>query len=243
MRKLTPQKRPSIFVGLKKTTKLAIKIGSMVIVSVLCLEVLMIVLDPNLFKGLFEYDPDMGFRVRAHFPTDEGALTNQFGFNDRDYPLQKSPGTFRIVVVGDSFSWAGGLEGNYTALLKRMFERRDGSHKVDVINTGYPGTHTGEQLVMLKKYGLQYNPDLVILGFFAGNDFFDADSNRKRIVVNSCFVDIDKHHEHRVFGYPIIFHSRLLVFLKQKYELSREAKQAKKEAQEWAAANGQPVPR
>jgi hypothetical protein len=27
----------------------------------------------------------------------------------------------------------------------------DGAHKVAVINTGYPGTHTGEQLAMLKK--------------------------------------------------------------------------------------------
>ena len=93
------------------------------------------------------------FRVRAHFPNDEGTLTNQFGFNDRDYPLRKPEGTFRILVVGDSFSWAGGLEGNYTALLERMFERRDGAHKIDIVNTGYPGTHTGEQLIMLKKYG------------------------------------------------------------------------------------------
>lgn len=118
-------------------------------------------------------------------------------------------------MVGDSFGWAGGLEGNYTALLETMFERRDGSHKIDVINTGYPGTHTGEQLVVLKKYGLQYNPDLVILAFFAGNDFFEADPNRKRIVVNGCLVDIDKRHEHRFLGYPVITRSRALVFLKQ----------------------------
>jgi len=210
----------------------------------------MTVSDPYLFKDRFEYDPDLGFRARAYFRSapgimgegDDGTITNRFGFNDRDYSLTKEPGTFRILVVGDSFGWAGGLKANYTALLEQMFEKRDQSHKVDVVNTGYQGTHTGEQLLMLKKFGLQYKPDLVILGFFAGNDFFDADPDRKRIVVNGCFVDIDKHHEHRLFGYPIIFHSRLLVFLKQKYELSREAKQAKKEAQEWAAANGQPVP-
>jgi hypothetical protein len=227
---------------LKKVTKLAIKIGLMVIVSLLCVEVLMIVSDPYLFKGLYEYDPDMGFRARAQFPTGEGTLTNQFGFNDRDYPLQKAPGTFRILVVGDSFGWAGGLEGNYTALLETMFERRDGSHQVDVISAGYPGTHTGEQLVMLKKYGLQYNPDLVILGFFAGNDFFDADPNRKRIVVNDCFVDIDKRYEHRFLGYPIITRSRSLLFLRQKYKLHNRSKKALEEARERAAATGQPAP-
>ena len=201
----------------------------------------MIVLDPYLFKSLFEYDSDIGFRVRAHFPADEGRFTNQFGFNDRDYPLQKAQGTFRILVVGDSFGWAGGSEGNYTALLETMFERRDGSQKIDVINTGYPGTDTGEQLVMLKKYALQYNPDLVVLGFFAGNDFFEADPNRKRIVVNGCFIDIDKRHEHRFLGYPIITQSRAVYFLKQKYEIHNRTKKASEEAQERVAA-GQPAP-
>lgn len=43
---------------------------------------------------------------------DDGTLTNTFGFNDRDYPLGKTPGVFRSVVVGDSFSWASGLDGN-----------------------------------------------------------------------------------------------------------------------------------
>lgn len=227
---------------LKKITRVAIKIGLIVVVSFLAVEVLMIVLDPYLFKGIFQYDPDIGFRVRAHVPTDAGTLTNQFGFNDRDYPLQKAPDTFRVLVVGDSFGWAGGLEGNYSALLETMFERRDGAHKIDVINTGYPGTDTAEQLTMLKKYGLQYNPDLVILGFFAGNDFFDGDPNRKRIVVNDCFVDIDKRYEHRFLGYPIIAQSRTLLFLRQKYEIYERTKKAAAEAREWVAATGQPAP-
>ena len=227
---------------IKKTARLLTKIVLPVIFILICIEFLMIVFDPYLFKGFYEFDPDLGFRVRAHFPTDEGTLTNQFGFNDRDYPLQKSPGAFRVLVVGDSFGWAGGLEGNYTALLERMFERREGAHKIDIVNTGYPGTQTGEQLVMLKKYALQYNPDLVILGFFAGNDFFEADPNRKRLSVNGCFVDIDKRYEHRFLGYPMVTQSRTLLFLRQKYEIHQRTKQAKEEAQAWAAATGQPAP-
>ncbi len=210
----------------------------------------MIVTDPYLFKDRFEYDPDLGFRARAYFRTepgfvgegDDGTITNQFGFNDRDYPLMKSPGVFRIVVVGDSFGWAGGLKANYTALLEEKFAARDGSHKVEVVNTGYPGTHTGEQLAMLKKFGLQYNPDLVVLGFFAGNDFLDANPNRKRVVVNGCLYDINTRHEMRSFGYPIIPHSRLWVFLNQRYENHRLITQSRKEAAEWAATTGRPTP-
>lgn len=189
----------------------------------------MIILDPYLFKGFYQYDPDLGFRVRAYYPNTDGTLTNQFGFNDQDYLLHKAPGTFRILVVGDSFSWAGGREGNYTALLERRFESHYGYHKIDVINAGYPSTHTGEQLAMLKKYGLQYNPDLVILGFFVGNDFIDADPNRKRIIVNDLYVDIDKRRERRILGYPIILRSRLQLIIEQKYKVFKELREAERE--------------
>jgi SGNH hydrolase-like domain, acetyltransferase AlgX len=193
-------------------------------------EVSMIILEPYLFKGFYEYDPDLGFRVRAHQPT-EGGLTNKYGFNDRDYPEQKTEGVFRVLVVGDSFSWAGGREGNYTALLERKLEDHYGYHKIDVINAGYPMTHTAQQLAMLKKYGLRYNPDMVLLGFFVGNDFIDAKPDRKRIVVNGIYVNIDPSDEWRFLGYPIIPQSRLFLFLKQKCRIIAEFRKAAAESQ------------
>ncbi len=216
---------------IKKIFKLALKIFLPLIFIFVCLECLMIVFDPYLFKGFYEYDPDLGFRVRPYSPNFDGTLTNQFGFNARDYPLQKTPGVFRILVIGDSFNWAGGREGNYTALLEHMFERRDGGHKTDIINAGYPMTHTGEELAMLKKYGLQYNPDMVVLGFFMGNDFVDADPDRKRIVVNGIYMDISRRTELKLLGYPIIPQSRLLLFMEQKYRVYREAKKAARDNQ------------
>ena len=139
----------------------------------------------------------------------------------------KSARVFRIVVVGDSFGWSGGLEDNYTAILERKFESRDGAHQVDVINTGYPGTHTGEQLIMLKKFALQYHPDLVILGFFAGNDFFDADPNRKRIVVNKYFHDIDKRYELRVLRLSHCRPLPALAFLKEQIRVGDDERGGK----------------
>ncbi|QNH56892.1 alginate O-acetyltransferase AlgX-related protein [Limnospira indica] len=181
-------------------------------------EVIMIVSEPYLFRGLYQYDPDMGFKIRGH-----ANGNNQFGFNDRDYPLQPDPDIFRMLILSDSFNWAGGQQGNYTALLENQFREHYGQHQVDVINAGYPGTHTAEQLALLKKYGLQYNPHLVVLGFFVGNDFFDADPYRKRIIVNDLYIDIDPRQELIIFGYPIIPKSRLLLFIQQKYKIFREA--------------------
>ena len=210
----------------KKISQYSLRIFLWVILPLIFVEGLMIVLEPYLFKGLYEYDPDLGFRVRAYYPVDQGTMTNKFGFNDHDYPLQKTPGIYRILVVGDSFGWAGGREGNYTAVLERRLENHYGYHRVDIINAGYPMTHTAEQLVMLKKYGLQYHPDLLILGFFVGNDFIDGNPNRKRIVVNDVYIDIDKRREHIILGYPIVFQSRLLLYVKQKYKIFTELRRA-----------------
>lgn len=212
-------------VKLSKINRFLLLTFCWLILPLLTLEILLIILEPHLFKGLYQYDPDLGFKVR---PYANG--NNQFGFNDRDYPLVKEPGKYRALIVSDSFNWAGGQNGNYTALLEQKLESYYGQHRVDIINAGYPGTHTVEQLAMLKKYGLQYNPDLVVLGFFAGNDFRDADPHRKRIIVNDLYVDIDRRKELIILGYPIIGKSRLLLFVEQKYKIWQELRRAKQEA-------------
>ncbi|MEA5499300.1 alginate O-acetyltransferase AlgX-related protein [Limnoraphis robusta] len=207
---------------LKQVRQTLILLFCWTVVPLFLVEFLMIVLEPYLFKGLYQYDQDLGFKIR---PYANG--NNQFGFNDQDYPLEREPGKFRMLVVSDSFNWAGGKEGNYTALLENKFTEYYRQSQVEVINTGYPGTHTGEQLEMLKKFGLQYNPDLVVLGFFVGNDFIDADPNRKRIIVNDIYIDIDKREELVILGYPMIGQSRLWLFIQQKYKIFQEAAKSK----------------
>lgn len=191
--------------------------GFALFVALAILEAAMIVLDPVLGTGFYQYDGDLGFRVRAY-----AHGTNRFGFNDRDYALDKPEGTFRILVVGDSFGWAGGRDGNYTEVLEALLTERYGERRVEVINSGYPMTHTGEQLAMLRKFGLQYDPDLVILGFFVGNDFVDSDRHRKRIVVNDTIIDVDRRRERVLFGYPIDPQSRLLHMVRQRTRLLLE---------------------
>jgi hypothetical protein len=207
-----------------------------VVVPLATVELVMIFFEPVLFRGFYQYDSDLGFRVR---PGARGS--NEFGFNDRDYPRVVEPGTFRVLVVGDSFAWAGGREGNYTALLEKRFEEHYGEHRVDVINAGYSMTHTGEQLPLLEKFGLLYAPDLVVLGFTAENDFFDATPTRKRIVVNGLYVDIDPRSERSLFGYPLLPTSRLLLFVSQQMRIRSELARGRSETEMLGLPDDQPV--
>jgi len=73
---------------------------------ILIVEIFLIVLEPLIPVGFYQYDPDLGFRVRPYAKD-----TNQFGFNDRDYSLEPEEGVVRVLFVSDSFSWAGGIRG------------------------------------------------------------------------------------------------------------------------------------
>jgi len=183
-------------------------------------EFLLIALDPYIFRGFFQYDQEIGFRVRPHA---DGS--NQFGFNDRDYPLERTPGTTRMLFLGDSFGWVGGLEENYTAVLEDRLTTRFGSG-VEVVNAGFPMTHPGEQLKILEKFGMRYHPDLVVLGFFAGNDFYEAQPERKRIIVNDTYLDIRPDQEWIVLGRPILRRSRVRLLIEQKYRIFQERRLA-----------------
>lgn len=204
--------------GLKSWLTKLVLIAVVAVLALVVLETLLLVFNDYVFHSSFYvFDPDLGFRVRPYTSFGDDR-TNEFGFNDRDYPHSRKPNTFRMVFLGDSFNWMGGLEKNYVSLVERKLEAEFGPDRVEVINAGYSQTHTGEQRGLLEKFGLQYNPDMVVLSCFAGNDFFDADPRRRRIAVGGGMIDVfaDKDLYFVVFGQPVVFQSRLVLYLKEK---------------------------
>jgi lysophospholipase L1-like esterase len=200
------------------TSRLLSAIG-FCLISFFLLELSLTILDPWLSHGAYVYDAELGFRVRP------GALgSNSLGFNDRERPPRSSD-TIRVVILGDSFNWKGG-ERNYTHLLEEEFVRSHPVPPVEILNAGFPMTHTGEQLALLKQTLPVLDPDLVVLAFFAGNDFTDAQPYRKRIVANDALIDIDPRHEMRLFGRPILFQSRVWTLLTQEIRRRTKATQA-----------------
>ena len=99
--------------------------------------------------------------------------TNSQGFRSyEDFHLEKPPGIFRVISLGDSTTEGFEVRQNYTyaAVLERYL-RKNGI-KAEVFNTGISGFSTAEELIYLENEGIKYNPDAVVLGFFA-NDFDD----------------------------------------------------------------------
>ena len=101
-------------------------------------------------------------------------VINSRGLRDREQSLEKPAGTFRIAILGDSFSEAFQVSQDKTfwAVLERelqaMPEYRD--QTVEVINFGVSGFGTIQEWQMLEHYARDYSPDLVLLAFLPGND-------------------------------------------------------------------------
>jgi len=99
-------------------------------------------------------------------------IINSMGFRDREYAEQKPDGVFRILVLGDSFTWGLGVsqEEIYTEVLESMLNQTlEGSPRVEVINAGISGFGTDQEYLLLQRWAKRLAPDLVVL-FFYEND-------------------------------------------------------------------------
>lgn len=93
---------------------------------------------------------------------------NAHGLRDVPHAYDPRPGSFRIVVLGDSFMEAWGVE--LADSMPRRLEQGLSSKNAEVMNLGVRGYGTAQEYLSLKEEGMQYHPDLVVLAFFAGND-------------------------------------------------------------------------
>jgi lysophospholipase L1-like esterase len=126
--------------------------------------------------GFFLSDPVRGQRLAAGYDgwfAGVPVRINALGFRDpRDYSLAKPPGTFRILVLGDSVTFGHGAlhETTYPYLLEQQLEAWRPDVRWEVWNLGVPGYNTAQELAYLRQIGPAAAPDLVVVGFFL-NDF------------------------------------------------------------------------
>ncbi|MBX2993032.1 MAG: SGNH/GDSL hydrolase family protein [Bacteroidetes bacterium] len=157
---------------------------------------------------------------------------NSVGLRDNEIG-SKQENSLRIVGLGDSFSFANGvtLEETY---FKRVESRLSSAYgrPVELINCAVPSYSPLQSFRMLQKYGMAFDPDIVVLGFFVGNDFvesmdlFDAEGKPLLTASNGNLVSVkasDRQNERGIIRpltttvrAHLASHSHLYVFLRDR---------------------------
>jgi hypothetical protein len=90
--------------------------------------------------------------------------TNNFGFRDEDWTLEKPPGTIRIAVLGDSFVEAiqVPLERTSTRQLEMLLDRRLPNARIETMNFGVSNYGVGQYLMVYDEYVRKFRPDYVV---------------------------------------------------------------------------------
>src|SRR4029077_13215492 len=116
---------------------------------------------------------------------------NSGGLRDREFTRDKPPGTYRIMMLGDSttFGWGVRLEDTAAKFLERKLNDHlpTGYDKVEVINTGVGNYDTVQEVTYYETIGWKYHPDLVVLVFFI-NDPEPVPVEKKGFLIDRSYL-------------------------------------------------------
>jgi lysophospholipase L1-like esterase len=92
---------------------------------------------------------------------------NSLGMRDRERRAAKDPGTFRILVLGDShtFGWGVAQDEPYPAVLERLLNAVTSSCRFEVWNLGVPGYNTVMEVERFATKATEYDPDMVVINY------------------------------------------------------------------------------
>ncbi len=131
-----------------------------------------------------KHDPIRGFSL---LPNSKGIWTregrgevkiNSMGLRDYEHTIDKPSDILRIAILGDSYAEARSvnLEETFWFKLGKNLKNCKSFHKgkkIEVINFGVSEYGTTQQYLTLKNHVWKYNPDIILLAFYSGNDISD----------------------------------------------------------------------
>ncbi len=147
------------------------------------------------------------YRGKPLSPSNGGNL-NSKGFRGAEYTQAKPANTYRILSLGDSFTFGiVPVQYNYNSRIERQLNRKlaDQGKQFQLINMGIPGIGPRDYLALLTNEGTQLNPDMVVVSLFIGNDLLEAERA------------IDKQREWYSYSYVLSF-VNYIIQVQRKYE-------------------------
>ena len=151
-------------------------------------------------KGPIVYQPNVTFWSvydpagdRRGYLGSEGKVVyeiNQYGMRGPAVPVEKGPGVFRIVCLGDSITFGEGVRyaDTYPAKLGELLSAATPGRRVEVINAGVQGYGTKDEAAFLLLRGLQFKPDVVTLELFLNDAMPYAETIRQNEAMTKDFT-------------------------------------------------------
>lgn len=103
-----------------------------------------------------------------------GIKTNSAGFRDKEFELLKNNRSRRILVLGDSLTFAVNIAEQkdiFTYRLEKLLNSETDVFDYEVLNMGVDGYNTVQEAENLKYNGIKYKPDMVIVVYCLNDDY------------------------------------------------------------------------
>lgn len=154
---------------------------------------------------------------------------NSYGLRDRELTLLKPPNTYRILLLGDSYTFGIGsnLEDTFAKRLEKKLNEKGGTIHYEVINGGCSSYSPLLEYLFLIHKGLALGPDLVILNYdlsdvqddykYAQVAQFDGEGRPLKVPpvdVQYYFREIRKGYRS---DFPLLDRSELYQFIMKRY--------------------------
>jgi GDSL-like lipase/acylhydrolase family protein len=140
-------------------------------------------------------DPKQSF---VHQPNSHGFFMgqevsiNSQGLRDNEYSVEKPPGVYRIMLLGDSttFGWGVAQSDTTAKILERELNavHVPGYERFEVLNAGVGNYDTVQEVEYYKTRGRNFHPDLVILVYFINDPEPVPVENKTFLITRSYLV-------------------------------------------------------
>jgi len=134
------------------------------------------------------YPPNSLYRYHLPQRTVEFRLNEEGLRDETPHPVPKPEGLFRILLVGDSFTY--GSANRYDEIWPVILERglTGKGFAADVVKAGIPNFDTRSEIYMMQRLVPKYRPDLVIMAFLP-NDIFTNEPLSSAAVASASIPD------------------------------------------------------